>query len=115
MVPPRKSMFRTSVDALIRQDHGLAESVVAQKEEIHAPDVRIEEHCNQLIAPSQPMAKDMRVIACPLKAITAPMRIGRYGRSSGTSTGRFPHRSTVPSGSGRHSSGCISRPVPGFR
>jgi len=75
-----RSMLRDAVDALIRQDRELASSVVAQKEEIHAMEVRLEEHCYQLIALNQPMAKDMRVIACTLKVITASMRIGRYGK-----------------------------------
>jgi len=75
-----RSMLRNAVDALIRQDRELAASVVAQKEEIHEMEVRIEEHCYQLIALNQPMAKDMRVIACTLKVITASMRIGRYGK-----------------------------------
>jgi phosphate transport system protein len=73
-------MLRTAVNALIRQDKELAESVVARKEEIHTMEVRIEEHCYQLIALNQPMAKDMRVIACTLKVITASLRIGRYGK-----------------------------------
>jgi len=73
-------MLRTAVDALIRQDNDLAASVVARKEEIHTLEVRLEEHCYQLIALNQPMAKDMRVIACTLKVITASLRIGRYGK-----------------------------------
>ena len=73
-------MLRTAVDALIRQDKELAASVVARKEEIHLMEVRLEEHCYQLIALNQPMAKDMRVIACTLKVITASLRIGRYGK-----------------------------------
>ncbi len=73
-------MLRTAVDALIRQDNDLAASVVARKEEIHEMEVRIEEHCYQLIALYQPMAKDMRTIACTLKVITASLRIGRYGK-----------------------------------
>jgi phosphate transport system protein len=73
-------MLRTAVDALIRQDIELAASVVAKKEEIHKMEVRLEEHCYQLIALNQPMAKDMRVIACTLKVITASLRIGRYGK-----------------------------------
>ncbi len=73
-------MLRTAVDALIRQDNELAASVVARKEEIHMMEVRLEEHCYHLIALNQPMAKDMRVIACTLKVITASLRIGRYGK-----------------------------------
>ena len=73
-------MLRTAVDALIRQDRELAAMVVDRKEEIHQMEVRLEERCYQLIALNQPMAKDMRVIACTLKVITASLRIGRYGK-----------------------------------
>jgi len=73
-------MLRSAVDALIRQDKELAATVVARKDELHKMEVRIEEHCYQLIALNQPVAKDMRVIACTLKVITASMRIGRYGK-----------------------------------
>jgi phosphate transport system protein len=73
-------MLRNAVDALIRQDKELASTVVARKDELHKMEVRIEEHCYQLIALNQPVAKDMRVIACTLKVITASMRIGRYGK-----------------------------------
>jgi len=75
-----RNMLRTAVDALVQQDVQLAESVVAKKEEIHGMEVKIEENCYQLIALYQPMAKDMRVIACTLKVATASMRIGRYGK-----------------------------------
>ena len=73
-------MLRTAIDALIRQDTELAASVVARKEDIHKMEVQLEEHCYQLIALNQPMAKDMRIIACTLKVITASLRIGRYGK-----------------------------------
>lgn len=73
-------MLRTAVDALIRQDPELAESVLVRKGEIHDLEVRLEEHCYHLIALYQPMAKDMRTIACTLKVISASLRIGRYGK-----------------------------------
>jgi len=75
-----RSMLRDAVDALIRQDKELAVTVVGKKEQLHVMEVKLEEHCYQLIALNQPMAKDMRVIACTLKVITAAMRIGRYGK-----------------------------------
>ena len=73
-------MLRTAVDGLIRQDMNLANAVISRKEEIHQMEVGLEERCYQLIALNQPMAKDMRVIACTLKVITASLRIGRYGK-----------------------------------
>lgn len=75
-----RDMLRSAVDALIRQDPTLAESVISRKGEIHDREVRLEEHCYQLIALNQPMAKDMRFIACTLKVINASLRIGRYGK-----------------------------------
>jgi phosphate transport system protein len=75
-----RSMLKDAADALVRQDRTLAESVAAKKAEIHTREADLEERCYQLIALYQPMAKDMRVIACTLKVITASMRIGRYGK-----------------------------------
>jgi phosphate transport system protein len=75
-----RSMLKDAVDALVRQDKELAASVVARKGEIHTMEVNLEEQCYRLIALNQPMARDMRVIACTLKVITASMRIGRYGK-----------------------------------
>lgn len=75
-----RSMLKDAVDALIRQDMKLASSVVARKGEIHTMEVELEEQCYRLIALYQPMARDMRVIACTLKVITASMRLGRYGK-----------------------------------
>ncbi len=75
-----REMLRSAVDAMIRQDKELAASVVAKKEALHQMEVNLEEHCYQLIATGQPMAKDMRIIVCTLKVINASMRIGRYGK-----------------------------------
>jgi phosphate transport system protein len=75
-----RSMLKDAIDALIKQDKELATSVVARKGGIHTMEVNLEEQCYRLIALYQPMARDMRVIACTLKVITASMRIGRYGK-----------------------------------
>lgn len=76
-----RDMLQSAVDALIRQDPDLAESVITRKEDIRQMEVRLEEHCYHLIALNQPMAKDMRFIACTLKVINASLRIGRYGKT----------------------------------
>jgi len=75
-----REMLRSAIDAMIRQDKELAASVVAKKDALREMEVKLEERCYQLIATGQPMAKDMRVIACTLKVINASMRIGRYGK-----------------------------------
>jgi phosphate transport system protein len=73
-----RNMLRSAVDALIRHDPSLAESVITRKEEIRQSEIGLEEHCYHLIALYQPMAKDMRNIVCTLKIIHASLRIGRY-------------------------------------
>lgn len=75
-----RDMLRSAVDALIRQDTEIAKATIVRKEDIREQEVRLEEHCYHLIALYQPMAKDMRFIACTLKVISASMRIGRYGK-----------------------------------
>ena len=80
MVHLGRFMLRAAVDALIRQDNDLAESVMPRKKRSIPWRCRLEERCYRLIAMNQPMAKDMRVIACTLKVITASLRIGRYGK-----------------------------------
>ncbi|MDD3136204.1 MAG: phosphate signaling complex protein PhoU [Methanoregula sp.] len=75
-----REMLDDSVKALVAQDCVLAQSVVAKKKRIRDQTINLEERAYMLIALNQPMAKDMRVIACILKMITAAERIGRYGK-----------------------------------
>ena len=75
-----KEMLFNAVEALKNRDVRLAEEVVSKKREIAEMDEKIEEKALQLIALYQPMAKDMRAIACILKTITYLTRIGRYGK-----------------------------------
>jgi phosphate transport system protein len=74
------SMLKLGVDAVYYHDPQLGESIVAKKTELSHYDTRIEDKCFRLIALYQPMAHDMRVIACSLKMITYLYRIGRYGK-----------------------------------
>jgi phosphate transport system protein len=75
-----RDMLGESITALLRQDSNLAWQVAARKKHIREASISLEEHAYQLIALYQPMAKDMRVIACILKMIAAAERIGRYGK-----------------------------------
>lgn len=75
-----KWMLETSVIALKNQDSKLAEDVISKKEEIASMDFNIEKNVLHLVPLYQPMAKDMRTIACILKMITYLTRIGRYGK-----------------------------------
>jgi len=75
-----KEMLWNSVEALKKQDIELAEKVISRKKKLADMDVEIEEKALQLVALYHPMAKDMRTVACILKAITYLTRIGRYGK-----------------------------------
>ncbi|MFX1295738.1 MAG: phosphate signaling complex protein PhoU [Promethearchaeota archaeon] len=77
-----RDMLCESVDTLVNQDEDKAEKIRLKKEEIKRFDSSIEEKALQLIALYQPMASDMRTIACVLKMITYLTRIGRYGKEN---------------------------------
>jgi phosphate transport system protein len=73
-------MLTTSIEALKERDEKKAKWVYEKKEELADMDEKLEEKAFQLIALYQPMAKDMRTVACCLKIITYLTRIGRYGK-----------------------------------
>ncbi|MBU0496765.1 MAG: phosphate signaling complex protein PhoU [Candidatus Thermoplasmatota archaeon] len=73
-------MLKKSVEALKKQDIELAKWVDSKKTSIATMDHLIEAKAFQLLTLHQPMAKDLRQIACSLKMITYLARIGRYGK-----------------------------------
>lgn len=75
-----KKMFETAVDALTTQDGEKARWVISKKDKIREFDHGIEERALHLLILHQPVAKDLRAIACILKIITYLTRIGRYGK-----------------------------------
>ncbi len=75
-----KDMLNKSVISLKDRDIELAKWVISKKAKLADMDDKIEEKTFRLIALYQPMAKDMREIACILKMITYLTRIGRYGK-----------------------------------
>jgi phosphate transport system protein len=75
-----KEMLQKSVVSLKNDDINLSCWVQSQKGRIAQMDRDIEAKALRLIALYQPMAKDMRTIACCLKLNTYLTRIGRYGK-----------------------------------
>jgi len=73
-------MLCGSVESLKNLDVEKADAVIEKKEELAKRNVQLEEEALQLIALYQPMAIDMRTIACCLKMTTDLNRIGRYGK-----------------------------------
>jgi len=75
-----KEMLSNAVEALKDRDKEVASQVIEKKKKIADMDERIEQDALRLIALYQPMARDMRKIACVLKMITYLTRVGRYGK-----------------------------------
>ncbi len=74
------NMLNNSIDALKNLDMSLSEEIYSRKEKLMEYDDCIEKKGLQLITLYQPMASDLRTIACILKMITYLTRIGRYGK-----------------------------------
>ena len=72
-----KEMLQKSVESLKELDAEKAEWVLSKKGAIADMDDKIEERTLRLITLYQPMASDMREIACILKMITYLNRVGR--------------------------------------
>ena len=87
-----RKMLSDAVDALLVQDCTKAMNVVSKKRLLREQTIGLEDRAYQLIALHQPMAKDMRVIVCILKMVTAAERIGRYGKDIANMTKRLKDR-----------------------
>ncbi|MDD1651900.1 MAG: phosphate signaling complex protein PhoU [Methanomicrobiales archaeon] len=75
-----QTMLQRGTQALTNQDLKLADWVMKRKERLAGWDESIEEEALRLMALYQPMAQDLRAIACTLKIITYLTRIGIYGK-----------------------------------
>jgi phosphate transport system protein len=75
-----REMLCDSLKALTTEDTEAANEVASRKMHVQETIIELEERTYQLIALYQPMAKDMREIACMLKIISSAERIGRYGK-----------------------------------
>lgn len=73
-------MLEKSVEALKTQDTEMADWVLSKKKKLADMDYEIEGRALNLLTLYQPMARDMRTIACILKMITYLTRVGRYGK-----------------------------------
>lgn len=67
-----------SIEALVRQDHGLATKVLDNDTVIDEVEMQIEGRCIKLLATQQPMAKDLRRISAGFKIISDLERMGDY-------------------------------------
>ncbi len=72
---------RSAIDALIRRDASLANSVIAADETVDALGRRIEELAVQLIAKRAPLAGDLREIVAALRISIDLERVGDFAKN----------------------------------
>jgi len=75
-----RSMLADAVSAIEARDVERAAGVVPGKTELSRRSYELEEQTYRAIALYQPMAVDLRTIACAVAIIYAAERIGRYGK-----------------------------------
>lgn len=73
-----EEMIEQAVDALLHNDHAIAEMVVASDTEINALEVEIEQRAVALLALQQPMARDLRFIVGAIRVSNDLERIGDH-------------------------------------
>lgn len=73
-----EKLIENAVDALERQDLGLARKIDTDDDKIDEIELEIEKDCMNLLALQQPLAKDLRTIATIFKVITDLERIGDH-------------------------------------
>ena len=93
-------MLKNSLMAFETVDREVAADVVRQKEYIASQYDLLNERGVLLIALNQPMASDLRSIACSLDMITSSERVGRYGKDIAELIVQFTDREHVPEISG---------------
>jgi phosphate transport system protein len=91
-----RGMLQMAVRALQKGDPDLAGWVLNRRDDLTRWDDSIEEDALRLMALYQPMAKDLRTIACTLKMITYLTRIGIYGKDIAVVVDKVSEMAPVP-------------------
>jgi len=73
-----ESIIRKAVESLMRRDPVLAREVIEDDRAIDRMEIEIEEHCIQLLALQQPLARDLRLITSALKISNDLERVGDH-------------------------------------
>jgi phosphate transport system protein len=88
-------MLTMGLRSFVEQDMELADEVYNMKGQLDTWDRQVEERALRLLTLHQPMAKDLRALACILKMDTYLNRIGRYGKDISRDTVAMAQRPHV--------------------
>jgi phosphate transport system protein len=89
------SLLDAAVDALVRRDVAMAESVLANDKAIDALELEVEDQAIALLALQQPMARDLRFIIAVIKASNDLERVGDHAVNIAQCAVRLAGLSTV--------------------
>lgn len=70
-----------AVEAMVKRDSELAETVIASDKRIDALEAQLDDHAIRLLALRQPMAEDLRLVISALKMASNLERIGDYAKN----------------------------------
>ena len=84
-----EEMIEHAVDALLHNDQGIAEMVIASDAELNALEVEIEQRAVALLALQQPMARDLRFIVGAIRVSSDLERIGDHAVNIAQSSQRL--------------------------
>lgn len=84
-----------STKALIEDQIGLAEQVIAEDDSIDRLNTEVQDKCLKLLALRQPLAVDLRAIQTDLQIATDLERMGDYAESIAKSTLRLHEKRTM--------------------
>jgi phosphate transport system protein len=73
-----EEMIEQAIDALLHNDRGIAEMVVASDAELNAIELDVEQRAVALLALQQPMARDLRFIVGAIRVSSDLERIGDH-------------------------------------
>jgi phosphate transport system protein len=89
------SLLDAAVDALVRRDVAMAESVLANDKAIDALELEVEDQAIALLALQQPMARDLRFIIAAIKVSNDLERVGDHAVNIAQCAVRLAGNSTV--------------------
>ena len=90
------SQFEKATMAMSEEDIEMANEVLDDKQKVSDLDDLIEDEALRLLVLYQPVAKDMRELACILKTITYLERIGRYGKDIANIAKNIEEEADIP-------------------